>query len=165
MSLCGRFLGVKMTQKQIVRREKISFMLTMGYKEEDIAKELKVSRRTIVRDVKYLRDSYKKWGMDKLKNDLMFEARLGLDLFKNMRLRLFDLLEEATTIKEKLNIIQEIQSNCVGYLNNLYTGPVIRQVEDIVSARIPRDIDSDNTGDSKIPGIPDHVVEMYTNKE
>ncbi len=149
-----------MSQKQNSRREKISFLLSMGYQEESIAKDLGVSRRTIVRDVKYLKDSYRKWGLDKLKNDLMFETRLGLDVMKNMRIRLYDLLEEASTFKEKMEAIRELSKNNVAYMNFIFNGPILTQVEEIVQRYLPRDID-----DPDVPMIPDHVIEMYTNKE
>lgn len=118
------------------RREKVAHYLTQGYNETEIAKFMKVSRQTIVRDVAELKKESRPWLDDLAKNGFIFEYRLGFEKLKETASRLESLYHEAKTSKEKLAILKQKDENTVLYLKLLSESPTIHSLRKAVSGNI-----------------------------
>jgi len=126
--MCVTIWVQKMTQEELIkeRREKVSHLLMQGHTEISIAKQLDVSRETIVRDVKVLKGQSFSWLSNLAKDGLCFEFKLVLDELRNLRIQLVELLEITPTVNERIRLIREIEINCEIYLKYLLDGPGVQ---------------------------------------
>lgn len=88
------------------RLRKVSYLLLKGYNESEIAKQLQVSRRTVVRDVLQLKQDADKWLDDLVAQGYIFEVKQSLDFFRTLRTELFEMLENSQNVNEKLKIMK-----------------------------------------------------------
>lgn len=107
------------------RREQVSILLIKGKSENQIAKELNVSRSTIVRDVSALKKSSQNWLEGLAKDGFIWEYKLALDKIKNHGAELAELSEKATEIVEKIQLIKARDDNAKLYLQLLAEAPAI----------------------------------------
>lgn len=70
------------------RRYEVNILLTEAITERSIAKTLKVSRETIVRDVAYLKTEANKWLTEEAKNGFIFHCKLALEKLQKIELDL-----------------------------------------------------------------------------
>lgn len=97
-----------------------------GHTEISIAKQLGISRETIVRDVKVLKDQSFSWLSNLAKDGLCHEFKLVLDELRNLRIQLVELLEITPTVNDRIRLIREIEINCEIYLKYLLDGPGVQ---------------------------------------
>jgi len=122
------------------RRETVSYLLIRGKTETQIAEELGVERRTIVRDVSYLKKSSISWLNGLAKDGFIYEYKLGLDKIREHERDLQQLLTEATEISEKIQIIKVLDDNSKLYLELLGETPTVHafrkaiQIENVQTA-------------------------------
>lgn len=108
------------------RREKVSYLLTQGQKETVIAKVLGISRRTIVRDVSYLREASQTWLDDLVRAGIYFESKLAIDKLKDNELRIRALLARPNLkIEQEARLIKQLDENVTLQLEMLLEGPTL----------------------------------------
>ena len=97
-------MGRGTTLMQEVRRRKVWLMLLEGYNETEIAERLGVSRRTIVSDVKYLREHPEE--IPTVEED---------DFTTYVRTKIIRLLEEGKNVTDwqKLKILRDLAKSTV----------------------------------------------------
>ena len=116
-----------MTQEELIkeRQEKVASLLMMGHTEISIAKMLDVSRETIVRDVRELKNMSPQWLDSLAQHGFTLEFKMCLDLLKILRANLLDMLQNASSTSEKLKIIQAIENNIALYNQWMLDGPAV----------------------------------------
>lgn len=107
---------VSAKQKRI---EQVSYRLVKGDPESEIAKTLNVSRRTVVRDVAYLKRASRNWLDGSSKDGFIFEYKLALDKIKDREFELQKLYKQSTEIGQKLQIHKALNDNTKLYLELL----------------------------------------------
>jgi len=114
------------------RREKVVACLRKGVSETKIAEILDVSRGTIVRDVKHLKDSSQTWLDGIAKGGFIFEYKTGLDNIKESRNKLEKLYKESSDIEQKRRIIKSLDDNEKLYLQILGEAPTIHAFRKVI---------------------------------
>jgi len=116
-----------MTQEELIkeRQEKVASLLMMGHTEVDIAKTLGVSRETIVRDVRELKNMSPQWLDSLAQHGFTFEFKMCLDLLKTLRVKLQNMLQNASSTSEELKIIRAIENNIGLYNQWMLDGPAV----------------------------------------
>jgi len=115
-----------MSLSRIERKEKVSYLLIKGHKEIEIAKILGVSRKTIVRDVAYLKEASHTWLEDLVKTGVIFESKLAIDKLKDNEMRIRVLLEKTDLkIEQQAKLIKQLDDNVSLQLQMLLEGPTI----------------------------------------
>ena len=107
------------------RRENVSHLLLLNKTETQIAKELGVSRETIVRDVGSLKKSAYGWVEALAKDGFIFEYKQALDKIKTREAKLNGLLDEAKDVWQKIAVMKELDRNTKLYLELLGESPTI----------------------------------------
>jgi IS30 family transposase len=107
------------------RREQISSLLVKGKSETEIARDLKVHRNTIVRDVSYLKEFSQNWLVGLAKNGFIFEYKLALDKIRNHERELQILFETSNDENIKIQILKLLDENTKLYLELLGESPTI----------------------------------------
>jgi len=101
-----------MTQRAKIneRRIKVTEYLLQGYSEIKIADILGISRETIQRDVKFLREESIKYLRMFPTQEYLFLYKLSVDKLQSYELQLNQLKEDAST-ENKIRIIRELHKN------------------------------------------------------
>jgi len=107
------------------RREKVSRLLIKGKTETEIAEELEVARRTIVRDVSFFKSTASNWLDGLAKNGFIYEYKLGLDKIRYHGKELQKLYEESDDSSEKIDILKALDENAKLYLQLLGETPTV----------------------------------------
>jgi len=113
-----------MSQKE-KRLRQVSYFLLKGYNESEIAKQLHVSRRTVVRDVLQLKQEADEWLDDLVDQGYIFEVKQSLDFFRRLRTELFEMLENSQNVGEKLKIMKRLDENLGTYFSIISQGPML----------------------------------------
>ena len=113
-----------MSQKE-KRLRQVSYLLLKGYNESEIAKQLQVSRRTVVRDVLQLKQEADQWLDDIVNQGYIFEVKQSLDFFRILRTELFEMLENSQNVDEKLKIMKRLDENLGTYFSIIFKGPML----------------------------------------
>jgi len=118
------------TQEQEIeeRREKVSQLLLQGFTEVLVAKELGVSRETIVRDVRVLKEEALPWFDDLAGIGFAHEAKLALDKLRQCERWLHELRDQAKTSDEKLKAIRALEENIICQSQYLANGPTVHSL-------------------------------------
>jgi len=111
------------------RIEQVSYYLVKGVPELEIAKILNVSRKTIVRDVAYLKKASQNWIDGLAKDGFIFEYKLALDKIKDRENELQKLYKESKEISQKLQILKALDENTKMYLELLGERPTIHAIK------------------------------------
>lgn len=88
------------------RREKVYFLLVQEKTEAEIAEITGVSRRTIIRDVAFLKKSASQWLDGLARGGFVFEYQVAISRIQENVRRLDDLYLQAGTIAEKLQVLR-----------------------------------------------------------
>lgn len=107
------------------RRQNVSSYLRDGYSEFNIAKTLNVSRQTIVRDVKAIKNAAHSWLDDLANGGFVFEYKLALERIQQSRIKLENLYDEAQDIEQKRRLLKSLDANTKMYLEILGNAPTI----------------------------------------
>ncbi len=116
------------------RRERVSELLSQGWTEKRIAKELDVSYPTIVRDVKYLKEHVYEWVDEQARIGFMFECKKCIDEIDSLKTAMYDLYYDPNTTPElKLRASKELRELLTLKIDNLGNIPVLEGVKRMVS--------------------------------
>ena len=107
------------------RRQSVLSYLRDGYSEFKIAKTLKVSRQTIVRDVQELKKTAHSWLDDLANGGFVFEYKLTLDRIQQNRIKLEKLYDDTNDIEQKRRLLKSLDDNAKLYLEILGNAPTI----------------------------------------
>jgi len=107
------------------RREQVSYLLIRGKTETQIAKEINVDRRTIVRDVSFLKKASHSWLDNLAKEGFIYEYKLSLDKIRNHEQELQKLYDQTNDISQKIQIIKLLDDNSKLYLELLGETPTV----------------------------------------
>ncbi len=107
------------------RREQVSYLLIRGKTETQIAKEINVDRRTIVRDVSFLKKASHSWLDGLAKEGFIYEYKLSLDKIRNHEQELQKLYDQTNDISQKIQIIKLLDDNSKLYLELLGETPTV----------------------------------------
>ena len=99
------------------RKELVSYYLVKGFTETKISETLHVSRKTITRDIAFLK-----------KDGFIHEYKLALDKIKDHEVELQKLLSESKNISQKLQILKALDDNTKRYLELLGERPTIHAI-------------------------------------
>ena len=86
---------------------------------------LGVSRETIVRDVRELKNMSPQWLNSLAQHGFALELKMCLDLLKTLRVKLQEMLETENSTSNKLKIIREIENNIGLYNQMMLDGPAV----------------------------------------
>lgn len=114
------------------RRERVAYYLVQGLTEIEIANKIGTSRRTIVRDVYFIKQAAQKWVNSLAMGEFVFQVKLAMDKLIDTELQLRHLLSMANTIEEKLKILKAIQDNVALRIQLLGEGPTLLSLNKIV---------------------------------
>ena len=118
-----------MSLPKLERREKVSMMLSQGYPQIQIAKQLGVHRRTIVRDKAFLIEEAQRWMNDLAKDGFNFETKMSLDLLKDTQKQLNEMLLDPTLSREeKRKLLKQRDDNIAQQLQIIVNGPLIASI-------------------------------------
>lgn len=124
-----------MSLSRLERREKVSYLLTQGQNETEIGKILQVSRRTVVRDVSFLKEASQRWLDDLIKAGFVFEAKLALEKLRDNEIRLRKLLKFSLEPLDEMKIIRQLDNNIISQLQMLVEGPTLYGMKKAMSAQ------------------------------
>lgn len=114
-------------QKLQERREKVSHLLVKGCKQLDMADQLGVSRETIARDVRFLKEQAMTWFKTVSTADYIFEYKILLDKLKDFEFDMRQMIKNSSDNSEKIKIIKPLQDNIELQLKML-TYPVVNNL-------------------------------------
>lgn len=116
------------------RREKVMELLAQCWTEQRIADELKVSKITIVRDVKWLREySASKWADDLVNEGFFYYMKKCFDEFEYLKGKMHQFLEEDHPVKEKVMVTKTLTDLICNQVNIVSAGPVLQGLKQIVN--------------------------------
>ena len=113
------------------RREKVSNYLIKGLSEKQISQILKKSRQTIVRDVKFMKDSAQNWLTGLAKNGYVFEYKSCLDKVKTRERKLEELIEKESDPMKIAKLISTQNSCTKLYADLLDAAPTINAIKNM----------------------------------
>lgn len=113
------------------RREKVAECLRKGMIEAEIAKQLGVSRQTIVRDTSALKKNAKPWLDGLAKEGFIFEYKMALDKIRDREKYLQKLLDNETDTKTKVHLIKALNDCTKLYISLLSDAPTIHSLRKI----------------------------------
>lgn len=116
-----------MTHDELIkeRQEKVASLLMVGHTEVSIAEMLDVSRETIVRDVRELKNMSTQWLDSLAQHGFVLEFKMCLELLKTLRVKLKEMLENTNSTPDKLKIIRAIENNITLYNQWMLDGPAV----------------------------------------
>jgi len=118
-----------MSQSKFERREKVSMMLSQGYPQIQIAKQLGVHRRTIVRDKAFLIEESQKWINDLAREGFVFETKISFDMLKDTQKQLNQMLDQKDlSLGEKRKLLKQRDENIALQLQLIQAGPLIASI-------------------------------------
>src|SRR3972149_1033942 len=119
-----------MSLLKLERREKVSLMLSQGYTQIQISRQLGVHRRTIVRDKAFLIHEAQRWMNDLAKDGFNCETKMALDLLKDTQKQLNEmLLDPSLSREEKRKLLKQRDDNIAQQLQIILNGPLIASIE------------------------------------
>lgn len=118
------------------RRQKVAECLRKGMAESEIAKIVKVSRQTVVRDVSCLKKYSQNWLDGLAKEGFIFEYRMALDKIKDRGYKLGKLLDEEKDVMKKVAIIRAMDDNDKLYLQMLAETPTVYALRKAMSKNV-----------------------------
>ena len=119
-----------MSPSKFERREKVSMMLSQGCPQIQIARQLGVNRRTIVRDKAFLIGEAQRWMNDLAKDGFNFETKMALDLLKDTQKQLNEmLLDPSLSREEKRKLLKQRDDNIAQQLQIILNGPLIASIK------------------------------------
>jgi hypothetical protein len=115
-----------LNKKQIKKRQdEVASLLINNKTETEIAKILRVSRGTVVRDVSAQKKLASNWLDSLPKGVFVFEYKLALDKLKQTGAELANMYDKAIKESEKLQILKAKDENTKLYFQLLAEAPVI----------------------------------------
>lgn len=96
-----------------------------GSSESKIAKTLKVSRQTIVRDVQAIKKTANSWLDDLANGGFVVEYKIALDRIQQTRIKPEKLYDETNDIEQKRRLLKSLDENVKLYLEILGNAPTI----------------------------------------
>src|SRR3989304_1153336 len=119
-----------MSPSKFERREKVSMMLSQGCPQIQIARQLGVNRRTIVRDKVFLIGEAQRWMNDLARDGFNFETKMALDLLKDTQKQLNEmLLDPSLSREEKRKLLKQRDDNIAQQLQIILNGPLIASIK------------------------------------
>ena len=116
------------------RREKVMELLAQCWTEQRIADELKVSKITVVRDVKWLREyAATKWADDLVGEGFFYYMKRCFDEFEYLKRKMHQILEEDHPVKEKIMATKTLNDLMSNQVNVISAGPFLRSLKQIVN--------------------------------
>jgi len=116
-----------------VRREKVKLLLSLGFPQSEIARQLKCSLRTIANDVKEIR---KEWAVQ-IKNidlnQLVAEMRYELD---NRRREFYDIIQNTNSDQIKINALKALGDEETRLMNILQSVGMVHKEPEKIKAEV-----------------------------
>jgi len=129
-----------MSQKEN-RLRQVSILLTMGYSQSEIAKNLGKTPRTVGRDVAELKKEYEEWFENMPKNGYTYEVKLFSDFLQTLTKDLFEMYQNSQNINEKLKIVDGLAKLITGRFTMMLKGPVLRRIKKIAEMGFAANMD------------------------
>ena len=112
-------------------------MLSQGYTQIQISRQLGVHRRTIVRDKAFLIHEAQKWMNDLARDGFNFETKMTLDLLKDTQKQLNEMLLDPTLSKEeKRKLLKQRDDNIAQQLQIIVNGPLIASIKRYIPSEL-----------------------------
>ena len=93
---------------RLKRRLQVQELLFSGYTQEKISEKLKVSLKTIGRDIKWIRRNAQNWLDDIAKTNFVNVFRETLEGYRQDIVRLYEMLEKCKDDNTKIKLIKAI---------------------------------------------------------
>jgi len=115
------------------RREKVMEYLAQCWTEQKIADELGVSKITVVRDVKWLKEyASTKWADEIIYEGFFYYMKKCFDEFEYLKRKLHQFLVEDHTVKEKIMAIKALNDLMYTQASIYAEGPVLQKLKQFV---------------------------------
>lgn len=115
------------------RREKVMELLAQCWPEQKIADKLGVSKITISRDVKWLKEyASTKWIDEILDVGFFYHMKKCFDEFEYLKIKLHQFIDEDHSVKEKISAIRALNDIMCTQTSILGEGPMLKRVKQLV---------------------------------
>jgi IS30 family transposase len=147
------------TPKQIEileRRDKVAYLLAMNLTEVQIAKQLGVSRETIVGDVHWLKANSLGWLDDQARQGFIFKCKLAMEALEDTNRQLNKMIQDTSdehgNVKNpqlRMRLLRQRDENLALQIQLLGEGPTLMSLNKIVSDHTSgkRNVDLNNLQD------------------
>ena len=118
------------TTAMIDRRNNVNKLLLKGATQDEIARNLKVSRATIERDVHALKEMSSIWLDELAKSGMVYEWKTNLDKLRDTERKLNQILQEINIPRDdKLRILKQRDENIALQTQFLMDGPALHAIK------------------------------------
>ena len=122
---------------RLKRRLQVQELLFSGYTQEKISEKLKVSLKTIGRDIKWIRRNAQNWLDDIAKTNFVNVFRETLEGYRQDIVRLYEMLEKCKDDKTKIKLIKTISDIRYRYAGQFVQFPVVWSMDVYVKKNNP----------------------------
>ncbi len=123
---------------RLKRRLQVQELLFSGYTQEKISEKLKVSLKTIGRDIKWIRRDAQNWLDDIAKTNFVNVFRETLEGYKQDIVRLYEMLEKCKDDNTKIKLIKTISDIRYRYSQQFAEFPVVWSLDVFVKKNNPQ---------------------------
>jgi len=115
-----------MSHSKLEKMEKTAILLRQGFTQAQIAVQLGIRRRTVVRYVAELREISQRWLNDLAVGGLVFEMKLTIDKIKDNEVELRKMLSVKNLDDPfRAKLLKQLDENIVNQLQITMEGPTI----------------------------------------
>ena len=125
------------------RRLQVEELLFVGYSPNEISSKLRVSYRTIQRDIQWLREKSDEWLENLANRDYAMIYREALEGFRSDMVRFHEMLDDENVMNNpilQIKIIKEISQARHYYLEHLNAGPIVWSMDNLIKRCSPQPI-------------------------
>jgi|SaaInlStandDraft_6_1057023.scaffolds.fasta_scaffold90637_1 transposase len=126
---------------RLERRLQVQELLFSGYSHEKISQKLRISTKTVSRDIQWVRDNSQNWLEDLAENGFGQEYREAIEGYKQDIMRLQEMQDNCTDDNLKLKIIRTITDTRRKYIEQFAQFPVVWALDVFVKNNNPQPIE------------------------
>ncbi len=128
---------------RLKRRLQVQELLFSGYTQEKISEKLKVSLKTIGRDVKWIRRNAQNWLDDIAKTNFVNVFRETLEGYNQDIVRLYEMLERCKDDNTKIKLIKAISDIRYRYAGQFVQFPGVWALDVFVKKNNPHPMEEE----------------------
>lgn len=125
---------------RLKRRLQVQELLFSCYTQEKISEKLKVSLKTIGRDIKWIRRNAQNWLDDIAKTNFVNVFRETLGGYTQDIVRLYEMLEQCKDDNTKIKLIKAISDIRYRYAGQFARFPVVWAMDQFIKKNSPKPI-------------------------
>ena len=110
---------------RLKRRLEVQELLFSGFSHEKISQKLRISTKTVSRDIQWIRDNNQNWLENLAENGFVQEYREAIEGYKQDIMRLQEMQDNCTDDNLRLKIIRTISDTRRKYIEQFAQFPVV----------------------------------------